>query len=154
MRKMRSILSVLSLIVCPLIAADEADGSLFSYQEPIVIQFAVADLDRSVQFYTETLGLAMRVRVDAIGWARIMTANDNVDIGLGLKPAEEAIGTGAASVNLAVGDIDAVRQTLEARGVAFLGPTIEIPGVVRLADFEDPDGNRIRLAGAPRPSSN
>ncbi len=38
---------------------------------------------------------------------------------------------------------------LESRDVVFDGPTIEVPGVVRLADFKDPDGNRIRLAGDP-----
>jgi predicted enzyme related to lactoylglutathione lyase len=50
-------------------------------------------------------------------------------------------------VNLAVRDLDAMRLRLETAGVKFLGPTKDIPGVVRLADFLDPDGNLIRLAG-------
>jgi hypothetical protein len=35
---------------------------------------------------------------------------------------------------------------VEERGVKFSGPTINIPDKVKLADFTDPDGNRIRLA--------
>jgi predicted enzyme related to lactoylglutathione lyase len=46
------------------------------------------------------------------------------------------------------GDVEAARRTLAARGVVFLGPTVVIPGKVRLAEFRDPDGYRIRLAGA------
>ena len=53
------------------------------------------------------------------------------------------------SMNFGVKDIEKARATLESRGVEFSGPTITIPGVVMLADFEDPDGNRIRLAGHP-----
>jgi len=46
-----------------------------------------------------------------------------------------------------LGDIEAARRALEVRGVVFEGPTVVIPGKVRLAAFKDPDGYRIRLAG-------
>jgi predicted enzyme related to lactoylglutathione lyase len=59
-------------------------------------------------------------------------------------------GSGTTSLNISVRDIEAARSALEGRGVEFTGPIIDIPGVVRLADFRDPDGNKIRLAGAPR----
>ena len=120
------------------------------YQSDIVVQFSVADLDTSVEFYTQILGMELYGRNDGIGWARIRTAVPGVTIGLGVQPQSEATGSGAASVNLAVGNLDAVVDQLQRRGVRFDGPIQEIPGVVRLADFRDPDGNRIRLAGAPR----
>ena len=68
-----------------------------------------------------------------------------------LGQSEDVQGSGTMSINLAVADCDAARARLEARGVEFLGPTVNIPGVVRLADFLDPDGNKIRLAGPAKP---
>ena len=40
-----------------------------------------------------------------------------------------------------VKDIDAARTLLESKKVRFDGPTQEIPGMVKLATFFDPDGN-------------
>ena len=45
-----------------------------------------------------------------------------------------------------VKDIAAARSVLEARGVEFDGETAEIPGLVKLASFRDPDGNALMLA--------
>ena len=58
---------------------------------------------------------------------------------------------GTLTLNLGVrGDVDDARRTLEARGIVFKGPTVVIPGKVRLAEFSDPDGYRLRLAGEDR----
>lgn len=56
------------------------------------------------------------------------------------------LGSGTVSKNIGVVDIEAARKTLEQRGVVFKSETITIPGIVKLADCTDPDGNRIRLA--------
>jgi len=115
------------------------------WQPTLLVQLRVADLDRAVEFYTETLGFELE-RVDRpLKWARIKSGITGVTIGLG--EGEDAKGSGTVSLNFGVGDIDGARRILEARGVVFLGPTQDIPGVVRLADFKDPDGNTIRLAG-------
>ena len=44
-----------------------------------------------------------------------------------------------------VRDISATRQTLEDQGVPFDGETMTIPGMVSLATFFDPDGNKHML---------
>jgi len=44
-----------------------------------------------------------------------------------------------------VHDIEAARKTLEADEVRFDGPTQEIPEMVKLATFYDPDGNTYML---------
>lgn len=111
----------------------------------LLVQLQVADLDRAVAFYSETLGMEVESVNRDIQWARIKPGIRNVTIGLGVGDA--AAGSGSSSVNLGVNNLDETRRILEARGVEFLGPTIEIPGVVRLADLKDPDGNTIRLAG-------
>ncbi len=114
----------------------------------LLVQLQVADLDRAVAFYSETLGMEVESVNRDIQWARIKPGIKNVTIGLGVGDAAE--GSGSSSVNLGVNNLDETRRILEERGVEFLGPTIEIPGVIRLADFKDPDGNTIRLAGYSR----
>lgn len=115
------------------------------FQAVSVVQLAVRDLDRAVAFYGETLGMELTFRSEELGWAEFQTAVPGLSIGLSLE--EDAGGTGSASLNLGVGDAVETRARLEARGVEFVGETLVIPGVVTLADFVDPDGNRLRLAG-------
>jgi hypothetical protein len=47
-----------------------------------------------------------------------------------------------------VKDIDAARAQLEGMDTRFDGDTHEVPGMVRLATFFDPDGNPWMLAQA------
>jgi len=116
-----------------------------AWQPTLLVQLGVSDLDRAIEFYTDTLEFRLEERNDQLNWARIDIGMPDVTIGLGA--VAEPAGSGTASFNIGVTDIDAARALLESRGVEFLGPTIRIPGVVELADFRDPDGNKIRLAG-------
>jgi predicted enzyme related to lactoylglutathione lyase len=45
---------------------------------------------------------------------------------------------------LRVDDVAAARQELEAKGVAFVGETVDT-GVCHMATFKDPDGNELVL---------
>ena len=110
----------------------------------LLVQIAVSDLDEAVSFYRDTLGFELESRDDDLNWARIKPGIANVTIGLGAGGAAQ--GSGTMSLNFSVADLDTARATLESRGVVFDGPTITVPGVVRLADLRDLDGNRIRLA--------
>lgn len=128
-------------LVVPLGAEDapsvEWDGSL-------LVQLAVSDLDASIGFYRDVLGWTLEARVDELRWARIRPDRSDVIIGIG--ESRKGAGSGTLTLNFGVIDIDRARATLESRGVVFEGETITIPGVVRLATFRDPDGNRFRLA--------
>jgi lactoylglutathione lyase len=44
-------------------------------------------------------------------------------------------------------DVDADADRLRVEGVDELGPPVNMPWDERVADFVDPDGNRIHLAG-------
>jgi predicted enzyme related to lactoylglutathione lyase len=136
-----------------LVAAGSAgrseEAGTIRYQDAVLVQLAVTDLDRAVRFYTEVLEMELELRNDDLGWARVKPGLAGFTIGLGRQ--EKVEGSGTISINLGVAELDEVRSSLEARGVVFDGPTQEIPGVVRLAGFRDPDGNWIRLAGAPSP---
>ena len=99
----------------------------------------VTDMDRAVDFYTNTLGLKLRMRADNY-WAEVVAG----DLVIGLHPAspENAAGVrGSIQIGLTVTESldDAVKE-LASRGVAFAGPIVD-DSAVRLAFFPDPDGN-------------
>lgn len=118
------------------------------YRPVVVVQIGVADLDRAARFYEEVLDFAILERRDDLQFAHVATNVEGLQIGLS-APATTAAGT--TVINLGVADVAAARTLLESRGVRFLGPTRIIPGKVALAEFADPDGNRLRLAGPPPP---
>ncbi len=121
-----------------------------AWKGTLLVQLRIADLDRSVKFYTETLGFGLHWRSDELKWAEVRpTGLTNVKVGLGVN---EKPGSTGVSLNFGVADVGAARATLEAKGVTFLGPTVTVPDTVILADFADPDGNRIRLAQNLRPN--
>lgn len=124
----------------------EPPAAHVEWGDQVLIQIAVSDLEQSIAFYRDTLGLPFESRIDALRWARFTLPTGTV---LGMGEAEDASGSGSSSVNLSVRDFDAAHALLLSRGVEFVGEVVEIPGVVRLAEFRDPDGNRLQLAGGP-----
>ena len=104
----------------------------------------VKDLDAAIGWYGEALSFGLEFKVDEIGWAEVRTEISGVTIGL--SQVEEPKAGGGAVLTFAVTDIDAARAHLEAMETPFDGPTQEIPGLVRLATFYDPDGNAFMLS--------
>jgi uncharacterized protein (TIGR00369 family) len=103
----------------------------------------VADFDRAVAFFTETLGLTLLVRLGD-EWA-CLDAGDGLLIGLVPRRKGEL----RPSVGLYVsGPIEDVVETLSQRGVNFEGPIVS-DGPVKIASFTDPDGNALHLADSP-----
>lgn len=107
----------------------------------------VRDINLSIRFYTDVLGLALRMRAGD-NWAEI-DAGPGLVIGLHPStpphtPPPGTPGSLAIGLNVSV-EIETVRQKLEERGVSFHGPIVEDEHV-RLAFFSDPDGNPLYLA--------
>lgn len=124
-----------------------------AYKPGLLIQIRVADLERSVRFYTDTLGFKVTERRDDLQFIHVDCGIPGLQLGLSAGSARP-VAPGTMILNFDVrGDVDEARRLLESRGVAFDGPTQVIPGKVRLAEFKDPDGYVIRLAGEdpPRP---
>jgi catechol 2,3-dioxygenase-like lactoylglutathione lyase family enzyme len=118
------------------------------WRDTLLIQLNVADLGRSIRFYTDTLGFRVTEVREDLGFAHIATGMAGLEIGL--SKSEKPVLPGTVIFNFGIkGDIEQVRKTLEAKGVRFLGPTHTIPGKVRLAAFRDPDGYVLRLAASP-----
>jgi catechol 2,3-dioxygenase-like lactoylglutathione lyase family enzyme len=98
------------------------------------------DAERSRAFYGETLGLRPDGHARFEFWAG--------ETCLGIWEPERLGGDFAPQRNghlaLHVDNVEAARADLEARGVEFLGETLDT-GVCHMAFFRDPDGNDLML---------
>lgn len=103
--------------------------------------YPVKDMEKAKKFYGQTLGLKKTFEMP--GWAEFAAAEGAVGIGLNANPLNADDG---GTVVLRVADLDAARKELAGRGVELEGKIDEIPGVVRIATFRDPSGNKLQLA--------
>ncbi|HXN72239.1 MAG TPA: VOC family protein [Candidatus Acidoferrales bacterium] len=103
--------------------------------------FNVKDFGQAKKFYGDVLGLKKTFEMEQ--WAEFAGAEGEASIGVA---ANGRLGTEpGATIVLRVEDIEQERKRLESRGVSFEGKVEEIPGVVKLATFRDPSGNRLQL---------
>jgi predicted enzyme related to lactoylglutathione lyase len=143
-------LVIVGIAVVPMLFANSTQLTPpegIKYREEVLVQLGVKDLDRAVSFYTETLGFVLTERRNDLKFAHIDTNVSGLQIGLGeqLEPR----GSGSVLINISVADVASARRALESKGIVFRGETQIIPGKVALAEFADPDGNRLRFAGPP-----
>jgi catechol 2,3-dioxygenase-like lactoylglutathione lyase family enzyme len=114
-----------------------------------VVRIFVTDWDRALNFYTETLEMALSFRDDAIGWAQLAAGGAD----LALERVDTADPEAAAligrfvGVSLQVPDVLAAYELLLAKSVDFVGPPERQPWGGTLAHLRDPDGNVITLLG-------
>jgi len=103
--------------------------------------YQVSDLNAAKKFYSEVLGLKKTFEME--GWCEFSHADGAASIGLNqLREGDDERG---ATVVLRVDDLDRVKKQLADKGVSFEGEVHEVPGVVRIATFRDPSGNRLQL---------
>ena len=98
------------------------------------------DAERSRAFYVETLGLRPDPKGQFEFWAGDTCFGIWEPARLGMEFAPQK----NAHPALHVDDVAAARTELEAKGVEFLGETLDT-GVCHMALFTDPDGNDLML---------
>jgi predicted enzyme related to lactoylglutathione lyase len=103
------------------------------------------DLDAARAFYTEVLGLEASSVWGAQNPVGAEFETGTVTLALINCPALNIpFSPNPAPLALQVDDVHEARARLEAKGVEFLGETID-SGVCHMANFKDPDGNAIML---------
>jgi catechol 2,3-dioxygenase-like lactoylglutathione lyase family enzyme len=95
------------------------------------------DVERSVQWYTDVLGL------DRGAPGEVETPNVTISFWDPERNGEE-FKPHVGGFAIRVGDVAEARRELETKGVAFTGETVDT-GVCHMGFFEDPDGNTIIL---------
>jgi catechol 2,3-dioxygenase-like lactoylglutathione lyase family enzyme len=103
----------------------------------------VGDLERSIAWYREILGFDLLYRMEDDAWCELKTGVERVN--LGLSQVEEPGGKGGATLTFGVEDIEAAKADLDSKGIRQDGPIRDIPGLVRLLTFFDPDDNALML---------
>ena len=88
------------------------------------------------------LGLKKSFEMD--GWAEFNGGGQD-EAAVGISTGQYTPKEHGATIVLRVDDIERERKRLESSGVKFEGKTEEIPGMVKLAMFRDPSGNRLQL---------
>ena len=118
-----------------------------TYDGGLTCAFGVSDLDRSIAWYRDVLGFTLLYRSEDIGWCELSTAVQKVNVGLSER--REAGGAGGATLTFGVTDLEAAKAALDERGVRQDGDIMEIPGLVRLLTFFDPDDNALMFYQIP-----
>lgn len=124
-----------------------ATNTPFAYNSNLTIAVNVSDIEKSIEWYKDALGLELVYKLDQYGWCEMSTATKGVTIGIGQS---EDLKVGGTTPTFGVEDIDAARKHLESLNVKFDGDTYEIEGMVKLCTFYDPDGNPFMLAESLR----
>jgi predicted enzyme related to lactoylglutathione lyase len=137
---------VVALLVSLALSSAPTAPARLTWEPSLLIQLQVTDLERSIRFYEQTLGFKVTERRDDLQFAHVDCGLSGLQLGLSAG-GKNPPAPGSIVLNFGItGDIEAARKLLEEKGVVFSGPTVVIPGKVRLAEFTDPDGYRLRLA--------
>ncbi len=124
-------------------ATDLSDrAAALNYNGGLTCAVHVSDLEKSIAWYEKVLGFKLMYHMKEMGWCEMASPVSGVQVGLSQVEDPKVRGV---TLTWGVNDIDSARKTLEADDVRFDGLTQEIPGMVKLATFYDPDGNTYML---------
>ena len=112
------------------------------YDGGLTLSISVSDLDDAIAWYESVLGFKLIYKLDDMGWCELSTGVERVSVGLGVR---EDVQPGGATPTFGVTDIEEARASLETNGVKLDGDIMEIPEMVKLQTFYDPDGNSLML---------
>jgi len=109
------------------------------------VYYQTSDIEKSIEFYRDTLGLDMYGYFEEVKWAEFNAGNVTFAINdpTAFDPGFKAQAGGAA-VSFAVDDLEAAIKELEGKGVPVVVPLNETP-VCHFASVSDPDGNTVWL---------
>ncbi|MBA2395918.1 MAG: VOC family protein [Ktedonobacteraceae bacterium] len=117
------------------------------FQKPDYFIVYVSDMDRSLAFYRDILGLPLKFT--SPGWTEFSTGTTTIALHTtpASKPADQPGRTpaGVAQLGFMVDDLQSAYETLKAQDIAFVLPPQKQSSGVILAVLRDPDGLGITL---------
>lgn len=110
------------------------------------VNVTVSDVDRSVAFFRDTVGLPLDFADAQFGYASFATPGARFAVVQSPEGEAEGRHTG---VGFVVDDLDAAHAALAEKGVVFTRPPTREPWGGYMAIFADPDGNTYYLDQVP-----
>ncbi len=110
------------------------------------VMLGVTDVEKSLAFYTERLGFALRGRFE--DFAFLDAGGTTLALSGGLARARPPVAA-PVEIVLAVDGVRDASDALRARGIEFAGEPRSIDGTNHVANFADPDGHLLSLYGPP-----
>jgi predicted enzyme related to lactoylglutathione lyase len=116
-----------------------------------VVSYNVTNWEQAKEFYGKTLELPISMVSDDFGWCQFgVQGQANFAISRWNGPEPMPPTTGGGTVIFGVDDAYATVAELRRRGVKC-DDVIPVPGMVTYAQFYDPEGNQLQIAGpAPK----
>ena len=124
------------------------DQSNFKLTQIGVVMLGVAEMARSLQFYRDQLGLALKGQVD--GFAFLDGGAVTLCLSESLARAVTGQIAGATEVVFSVPDVKGAYEALRSRGIEFVREPFVATGPMWAANFRDPDGHILSLFGPER----
>ena len=113
------------------------------------IMLGVRDLETSLEFYTETLGIKLVFKMEEMAF--LETSNVTLVLSKSLADASDNL-VGATEVVFAVEDVTDAHRQLREHGVKFINEPRQVTDKDWAANFVDPNGHRLSVFG-PQKSS-
>ena len=126
------------------------DGQRFNLPPVSMIMLGVRDLEKSVSFYRDRLGIDVRQRIPGFAFldSGALTIVLSEPLAKNVSPL-----AGAAEVIFSVNDVRASYEALKNQGVEFSQSPRSVSGPMWAANFRDPDGHLLTLFGPERKPS-
>ena len=126
------------------------DGQRFNLPPVSMIMLGVRDLEKSVSFYRERLGIDIRQRIPGFAFldSGALTIVLSEPLAKNVSPL-----AGATEVIFSVNDVRASYEALKNQGVEFSQSPRSVSGPMWAANFRDPDGHLLTLFGPERKPS-
>ena len=126
------------------------DGQRFTLPPVSMIMLGVRDLEKSVSFYRDRLGIEVRQRIPGFAFldSGALTIVLSEPLAKNVSPL-----AGATEVIFSVNDVRASYEALKNQGVEFSQAPRNVSGPMWAANFRDPDGHLLTLFGPERKPS-
>lgn len=115
---------------------------------PAFYKIFVADLDRSIDFYSACLGFREQRRIDAGKFDEVVLAPGKQGASLILCRWKDEraveVGTANGPTGYFVADVDGIASRMSGRGARIMIGPVDYAGM-RIAVLADPDGHQIEL---------